>query len=197
MIREEFFPTSIYGFDVKLDNDKLAQDIINWSNQDPGVKKTNVKGWHSQTDMHIKPEYKPLVDQLRLAMDQVWKDQFLDQEPMLGNMWANINPPGGSNQPHVHPNCLYSGVYYIKSNPQAGRLKIYDPRSGAQIVMPHRKDKQPPKHLWRDANLDPLPGRIIIFPAWLWHSVEPNESNDIRISVSFNFIQHGFFTAFK
>jgi ectoine hydroxylase-related dioxygenase (phytanoyl-CoA dioxygenase family) len=37
-----------------------------------------------------------------------------------------------------------------------------------------------------------LPGRIIMFPAWLWHSVEPNQSDDIRISVSFNFIQHGF-----
>ena len=38
----------------------------------------------------------------------------------------------------------------------------------------------------------PIPGRIIMFPAWLWHSVEPNKSDDIRISVSFNFIQEGF-----
>jgi len=192
MIKEEFFPTTVYGFDVKLDNDKLAQDILEWSRQDKGVKKTNVKGWHSQTDMQTKPQYKPLVDQLILAMRQVWYDQHLDREAQLGNMWANINPPGGSNQPHVHPNSLFSGVYYVKSNPQAGRLKIYDPRAGVQIVMPVRKKGQPPKHLWRDANLDPLPGRIIIFPAWLWHCVEPNESNDIRISVSFNFIQKGF-----
>jgi len=192
MIKEQFFPTIVYGFDVKLDNDKLAQDIITWSNQDKGLQKTNVKGWHSQTDMQTKPEYKPLVDQLLLAMKQVWDDQHLDREARLGNMWANINPPGGSNQPHVHPNSLYSGVYYVKSNPQAGRLKIYDPRPGVQIVMPMRKEGQPPKHLWRDANLDPFPGRIIMFPAWLWHAVEPNESNDVRISVSFNFIQHGF-----
>jgi hypothetical protein len=32
MIREEFFPTSVFGKDIQLDNDKLAQDIINWSN---------------------------------------------------------------------------------------------------------------------------------------------------------------------
>jgi len=31
-----------------------------------------------------------------------------------------------------------------------------------------------------------------MFPAWLWHCVEPNQTNDIRISVSFNFIQDGF-----
>ena len=74
MIREEFFPTSIYGKDIKLDNNKLAQDIITWSNQDPGVKKTNYKGWHSQTDMHTKPEYKPLVDELfKLAKVDIQK----------------------------------------------------------------------------------------------------------------------------
>ena len=192
MIREEFFPTSVYGKDIKLDNNKLAQDIITWSNQDPGVKKTNYKGWHSQTDMHTKPEYKPLVDELFIFMIDIFKEEWLDREPILGNMWANINPKEGSNQPHIHPNSLFSGVYYVKSNPQAGRLKIYDPRAGVQIVMPVRKKGQPPKHLWRDANLDPFPGRIIMFPAWLWHAVEPNESNDIRISVSFNFIQKGF-----
>ena len=192
MIKEQFFPTSVYGKDIQLDNNKLAQDIINWSNQDPGVKKTNYKGWHSQTDMHTKPEYKPLVDELFIFMIDIFKEEWLDREPILGNMWANINPKDGMNQPHIHPNSLFSGVYYVKSNPQAGRLKIYDPRAGVQIVMPVRKKGQPPKHLWRDANLDPFPGRIIMFPAWLWHAVEPNQSNDIRISVSFNFIQKGF-----
>jgi len=192
MIREEFFPTNVYGKDIQLDNNKLAQDIINWSNQDPGVAKTNVKGWHSTTDMATKPEYQPLINELMIMSKDVFKEEWLDREPILGNMWANINPKEGSNQPHIHPNSLFSGVYYVKSNPQAGRLKIYDPRPGAQIVMPVRKEGQPPKHLWKDANLDPVTGRLIMFPAWLWHAVEPNQSDELRISVSFNFIQHGF-----
>jgi uncharacterized protein (TIGR02466 family) len=192
MIREEFFPTSVFGKDIKLDNDKLAQNIVNWSNQDKGVQKTNYKGWHSTTDMASKPEYQPLVNELRTMCKDVFKEEWLDREPILGNMWANINPKDGSNQPHIHPNALFSGVYYVKSNPQAGRLKIYDPRPGAQIVMPTRLKEKLPKRLWRDANLDPITGRIIMFPAWLWHSVDPNQSNDLRISVSFNFIQQGF-----
>ena len=192
MIREEFFPTSVFGKDIKLDNNKLAQDIINWSNQDQGVKKTNYKGWHSTTDMALKPEYQNLVGELITMCKEVFKEEWLDREPVLGNMWANINPKDGMNQSHIHPNALFSGVYYVKSNPQAGRLRVYDPRPGAQIIMPIRKEGQPPKHLWRDVNIDPVPGRIIMFPAWLWHAVEPNQSNDLRISVSFNFVQHGF-----
>jgi len=192
MMKEQFFPTNFYGKDIQLNNQELAQHIINWSQQDQGVKKTNVTGWHSQTDMHTKPEYKSLVDELFIFIKEIWKEEWLDRAPVLGNMWANINYKGGYNKPHVHPNTLFSGVYYIKTSPNCGQLICTDPRPGIQTVMPARIKGTPPKHLWREVHLDPIEGRIIIFPAWLWHSVEPNESNDIRISVSFNFIQEGF-----
>jgi uncharacterized protein (TIGR02466 family) len=192
MITEKFFPTIVYGKDIQLDNNKMAQDIINWSNQDPGVSKTNVKGWHSTTDMANKPEYQQLVKELFKMQEEIFNNEHLDRSSRLGNMWANINPPGGMNQPHIHPNALFSGVYYIKSPIKSGRLKIYDPRPGVQFIMPIRKPGNPGKDLWREANIDPVEGRIIMFPAWLWHAVEENQSNDIRISVSFNFIQDGF-----
>jgi uncharacterized protein (TIGR02466 family) len=192
MMKEQFFPTNFYGKDIQLNNQELAQHIINWSQQDQGVKKTNVTGWHSQTDMHTKPEYKSLVDELFIFIKEIWKEEWLDRAPVLGNMWANINYKDGYNKPHVHPNTLFSGVYYIKTSPNCGQLICTDPRPGIQTVMPTRIKGKPPKDLWREVHLDPIEGRIIIFPAWLWHSVEPNESNDIRISVSFNFIQEGF-----
>jgi len=192
MIKEGFFPTIIYAEDFKLDTNKIAQDIIQWSNQNKGIKKTNVDGWHSETNMHEKPEYRPLVNELFRMAHQIFDEEWLEREPFLGNMWANINPFGGYNKPHVHPNALFSGVYYVKTPPNCGRLIGQDPRPGIQTCMPTRKKGQPPKHLWRDVHLQPQENRAIIFPAWLWHSVEPNQSNENRISVSFNFIQRGF-----
>ena len=192
MIKEGFFPTLIYAEDLKLDTNQMAQNIIQWSKEDEGVKKTNVDGWHSQTDMQNKPEYKPLVDELFKMAHQVFNEEYLEKSPVLGNMWANINYKGGYNKPHVHPNAVFSGVYYIKTPPNCGRLICMDPRPGIQTCMPTRKKGQPPKHLWREVHLQPQENRTIMFPAWLWHSVEPNESNDMRISVSFNFIQDGF-----
>jgi len=181
MIKEQFFPTNIYGKDVKLNNQLFANEIVEWSKRDPGVQKTNRNGWHSTTEMHNIPVFKPLVDELFVMMQDIWKEEWLDREPILGNMWANINPPNGYNAPHIHPNSLFSGVYYIKA-----------PKAGAQLNMPIRKKGRPPKELWREVHLQPVEGRIIVFPYYLWHNVTPNESNDIRISVSFNFIQHGF-----
>ena len=138
------------------------------------------------------PVFEPLVKELFIMMNDIWKEEWLDREPLLGNMWANINPPGGYNAPHIHPNSLFSGVYYIKAPKNSGKLSCTDPRPGVQLNMPVRKKGTPPKELWRECHLEPVEGRIIMFPFYLWHCVEPNLSNDIRISVSFNFIQHGF-----
>ena len=191
MIKEEFFPTIIYGHDTQLDNNFLANEIVAWSKKNSGVKKTNVGGWHSETNMHELPQFKPLVDELFKMQHQVFKEEWLDREPVLGNMWANINYKGGYNRPHIHPNSLFSGVYYVHAQPNSGKLVCNDPRPGIQTNMPTRVKGQPPKHLWREIHLEPKEGRILMFPSWLWHCVEPNESNDIRISVSFNFIQNG------
>ena len=192
MICEAFFPTLIYAEDVKLDNKLFEKEIIEWSKKDEGVKKTNVGGWHSQTNMFEIPVFKPLVDELFKMQTLIFKEERLDRKPVMGNMWANINYKGGYNQPHLHPNSLFSGVYYVKAPDNCGRLTCNDPRPGVQCNMPTRIEGRPPPHLWREVHIEPKVGRIIMFPSWLWHAVEPNQSNDIRISVSFNFIQHGF-----
>ena len=191
MIKEYYFPTIIYVKDLPNANELnpyLEKHIIEWSNQDKGVSKTNVNGWHSQTDMNHKKEYEPLIKELFQMQNEIIEEEFLDISPKLGNMWANINPPGGYNQSHIHPNSLFSGAYYVKAKPNSGRLALMDPRQGVQKIITTRKPGKMPRELWRDAYYDAVPGRLIMFPSWLWHKVELNQSNDVRISVSFNFI---------
>ena len=191
MYRDLHFPTAIYIADLNDDalNQQLERDVINWSNNDKGVTRTNVKGWHSKTDMNLRPEFKRLVDLLHEAQRTIYDQEHLESEPFLGNMWANINPPGSMNRAHMHPNSLWSGVYYVKAPQNSGQLKIEDPRSVAAMSRPRQKPGKLPDRLWRETHYEPKAGRLIMFPAWLNHCVDPNESNDIRISVSFNFMQ--------
>ena len=51
------------------------------------------------------------------------------------------------------------------------------------------KEGEVPERLWREKSYEPIAGRLIMFPAWLTHCVDPNQSDDTRISVSFNFLQ--------
>ena len=192
MITEYHFPTPVYIQEipnaVEL-NQYLEQKILQWSQQNKGVSKTNAGGWHSTTDMNQKEEYNVLTKELFAMQDKIFTKEFLTQKPALGNMWANINYPGNANRPHLHPNSLFSGVYWVKAPEKSGNLMLYEPRPGAQCTMPNRKEGKLPPELWREVHYKPKAGTVVMFPAWLWHEVKPNESNDIRISVSFNFLQ--------
>jgi uncharacterized protein (TIGR02466 family) len=191
MFRELHFPTPIYIADIKHPtlNQELERDIMAWANKDKGIRRTNVKGWHSTTNMANLPEYRKLVNMLLACQKTIYDQEHYESEPYLGNMWANVNPPGGMNRAHQHPNSLWSGVYYIKAPKNCGNLKIDDPRSSAAMCRPRQKEGEKPPRLFREIQYEPIAGRCIMFPSWLMHCVDPNESNDIRISVSFNFLQ--------
>ena len=62
MNRELYFPTPVYVKDINdlTLNKQLERDIITWSNQDKGVQRTNMNGWHSTTDTPKTP--KPLIN---------------------------------------------------------------------------------------------------------------------------------------
>tara|TARA_R100000008_G_scaffold58594_1_gene36415 strand:+ start:226 stop:807 length:582 start_codon:yes stop_codon:yes gene_type:complete len=189
---EYFFPTPVYFKDLpnaEQLNKYLEEHIVRWSEQDKGLKKTNVNGWHSTTDMNLKEEYNPLTKELFTMQEEIFAKEHLTRQPVCGNMWANINYPGSFNRPHLHPNSLFSGVYWVKAPEKSGNFMIYDPRSGIQTSMPGREDVKLPPELWREAHFKPVAGRILMFPAWLWHEVRPNRSKENRISVSFNFLQ--------
>ena len=195
MFRDLLFPTPIYIADIEHPtlNQELERDIVAWSKQDKGITRTNVQGWHSTTNMHELPQFKKLVDMLYECQRTVYQQEHYESEPFLGNMWANINPPGGMNRAHQHPNSLWSGVYYIKEPKNTGHLKIDDPRASAAMSRPRQKSNNLPPRLYRETHYEPIAGRCIMFPSWLMHCVDPNNSNDIRISVSFNFLQKGMF----
>ena len=193
MHTEYHFPTPVYIQEVPNAvelNHHLEKNILQWQKEDPkGVSKTNVNGWHSQTDMNRKEEYNTLTKELFAMQDSIFAKEFLTQKPVLGNMWANINYKGGFNRPHLHPNSLFSGVYWIKAPENSGDLMLYEPRAGAQCTMPNRKEGKLPPQLWKEVHYQPKAGTVVMFPAWLWHEVRPNQSDSIRISVSFNFLQ--------
>ena len=154
MIKAAYFPTIIYAKDVNLDNRLFEKEVLAWADKDKGVKRTNMNGWHSQTNMHEIPVFKPLVDELFKMQNEVFQEEWLESEPHMGNMWANINPPGGYNRPHLHPNSHYSGVYYIKAPKNSGQIVFNEPRSAAHMVMPRKKEGEPPSHLCREGRVD-------------------------------------------
>ena len=197
MKRELLWPTPIYTKELpnyKNLNKHLFKHIKAWSKTDKSMEKTNAGGgWHSPTNMGDKKEYKPLLKELFIMAQELFKDYGLEPECALGNMWANINYPGSYNKTHIHPNSTWSGAYYVQVPKDSGNIWVEDPRAGPQHLIPRRVDNLP-KQLWRVIKYPPVEGQCIMFPSWLPHGVESNNTKEKgekgwRVSVSFNFIQ--------
>ncbi|MEM7316992.1 MAG: TIGR02466 family protein, partial [Planctomycetota bacterium] len=87
-----------------------------------------------------------------------------------------------------------SGVYYVQSPEGAGAVNFTDPRTQNLILTPRLSPDNRSKNTWTSVQYEPVAGRLILFPSWLYHAVEPNlselagEAGD-RICISFNMIQ--------
>jgi len=187
MNKDFLFPTPIYVKTFNLNNRELEKSIVSWSEEKNGINKSNMNGWHSDYNMQKKDEYKDLVNELNLMQNEILKEENLVENSILTNMWANINYVGSSNKSHIHPNSLWSGVYYIKTQKNCGSLVLEDPRIAGLMIKPQYKSSTIQRHQASEIKIEPIEGQCIMFPAWLFHSVDINNSNDKRISVSFNF----------
>ncbi len=88
--------------------------------------------------------------------------------------WANFNPTGGQNSALTHPNNYVSGVYYVRTPAGADAIEFTDPRPGATAFMP--RAKQLNRFNGNRMTVQVKPGRIVMFPAYLSHSVPANRT---------------------
>ncbi len=183
------FPSALFAFRLKdyaTLNAQLLESVYRLKEIDPGYAASNVLGWHSQGNLFELPELRPLKDLADAAVLEVSQAVgYSDVQIKAANCWANINPQYASNKIHDHANCLFSGVYYLKAPKDSGTLMFYDPRSAKTFYKPLVSTFTP---YTADAIAHVAEeGLMLIFPSWLKHGVEPNLSNEDRVSISFNY----------
>jgi uncharacterized protein (TIGR02466 family) len=202
--KESYFPTPIFFVDLETAeqlNADLLPRILEWRAENPdGIVRSNatrVGAWHSAQDAHRRSAFHPLALEIFDHARSVFDDQGYDPnfEPALEMMWVNISPRFGFNRYHNHPGVLWSGVYYVKAPENSGRISFTDPRAQAHVIEAFFPDSGPRSpELWSEVFFEPFEGRLILFPAWLYHQVEPNLAEgqgdaSERISISFNIFQ--------
>jgi len=199
--RGVYFPTLIYSHQIE-NADALNKKLLNLiyaerDRDEEGISRSNfpqLGGWHSHTKLHESQDYNELIDTINTVSQYVSDDLGYDTRRRLsiGTMWSIINPPGSSNMAHIHPNCYWSGVYYVQAPDGCGSIEFVDPRTGHLMNQPtFIADKKRPKNSWTKVHYTPSAGKLLLFPSWLYHAVNPNattlEGRDgNRIIISFN-----------
>jgi uncharacterized protein (TIGR02466 family) len=183
---QELFPTAIWIVDLKPAeaapfNARLKTEIEKIVMPRPKVPAGS--NWQTPQNLHTRPAFADFVKLVETAARGVARFLQVDQYPMtITGCWGNINPPGAYHPTHHHPNNYLSGVYYVAVPPAGSRIVFQDPRPS--MIMP--RPRQFTRLTANAADAESRPGRLLIFPAWLKHSVPANDGQTERISISFN-----------
>jgi uncharacterized protein (TIGR02466 family) len=146
----------------------------------------------SSDDLHTLPEFKELVDVIVEESGIILDALAVKRDAhYITNMWANIANPNRRHFMHMHPNCLLSGLVYIKTPKNCGSTVFASPRLLSKSLEPT---------YWRknDLNADVFKvtaekGRMVIWPSHVPHAVEQGSADESeeRIVVAFNIMIRG------
>ncbi|WP_181952551.1 tetratricopeptide repeat protein [Vulcaniibacterium gelatinicum] len=90
---------------------------------------------------------------------------------------------------HIHPQGWMSSAFYVALPPSVRSPQGGDPHAG------HIQFGQPPLELGLGLPprrvLQPQPGRLALFPSYLWHGTVPFEDTEPRVTIAFDMVPSG------
>lgn len=197
--QQNWFSTPIWKVETELPLGELRTLVKKIRKKDPeGTTNSNVGGWQSpaypnvcskyEKDYGIADEMKPVIDLLNNIVGATVEKQLgIPDEIKLGNFWFNVNSRGNYNSLHNHRGGIISGVLYILiPDDKCGGITFERTDEGLQYYLPPFLDKFN-ESISSIFTINPKEGSLILFPSWFKHRVEPSQSQNSRISMSFNY----------
>ena len=183
------FPVPIHIFDVNGFN-QIKNQLIDYAydlkkKDSEGVTISNRGGWQS-SGFNIDDKDDILQSFLMNCLDGF--SNIKNSVNFKIYAWVNINKNGGYNIKHNHPTSDLSGVLWIKSQKNCGNIIFESPRSFAthQEIDSYTEDFKKNNNYFHSFHFNPIAGRMLVFPSHLDHHVDFNQSQEDRISISFN-----------
>lgn len=149
------------------------------------------QGWQSEQTLHDREEFQDLVACVDNATRSILRFLQIGHDAFeITGCWATVLARGAAHKAHSHPNNYLSGAYYVRTHPGADTINFHDPRNQAGVI-------RPPVVKLTAENTDQVVvkvtnGTLLLFPAYLEHSVDANTSEQERVSISFNIMFSSF-----
>jgi len=199
------FPTPIWWIDLSIDVREMQRVCYEIASTTAGRSKTNRGGINYQSsDFHAEKiisdgnkadEFSNVLRHIKKLANEAFDSyKSFATDLTFANAWVNINNHGGYNEVHTHPGAIISGVLYIKIPTTGDPGNICFHRNAMEAYTIHSLgvaediSTADVAHTRAKVTYEPTEGRLILFPAWIPHGVRENNTNEDRISVSFNFI---------
>ena len=183
-----WFPTPIWEVPVTgIDNTSIKEYCLQVREQLPGTTISNRGGWHSKGLLDpIPDELNNLFSDVTAFANDVCR-RHTGTELKFGNFWININGHHDYNLLHDHQKSVLSGVYYVDV-PETNMGDLVLHRGDNADYFLTGVDKEETMANSPSCTKKAVESTMYIFPSWIKHHVERNESTKERISIAFNLV---------
>lgn len=169
---------------LKEKNQNIFNLIINELNQsklkNPGRFVSNVGGYQVEGSNQQITNY--LLQLSATCLTKYY--EFKNIQLLANGYWINENLKYNYNKLHIHPHSHFSGIFYIMVPSNSGTISFTRNDLTHQYLNLNQFSNNTDFNIVHEIN--PEEGLFIMFPANLSHQVNPNLSDDRRISVAFN-----------
>jgi uncharacterized protein (TIGR02466 family) len=133
-----------------------------------------------------------LLRQIRQAIDAYEQrlieadEELILHRPRCARVepWAMVCGGDGRQSSHVHPRGWVTGVYYVSAPRPDGANAYRGP-----LLIGAAGTKQTVKPPWGTREIEPVPGRLVLFPSYVPHSTLPSGVAGDRISIAFDVVE--------
>ena len=137
-------------------------------------------------------DHEPLLFLKDKIMEQfnIFKNDYMrytKNDFIINTSWYTYSQPNAGAGFHMHTNCMFSGVFYIKVPENSGDI-IFDPHSDRRFSPVPQDYNIYNATSWR---ITPQRGQLLFFDSSIYHKIDFNNSKDTRISLAFNMLPIG------
>lgn len=199
---KDIFPIQIYEVDFPnydLIKDDLLSDIMALFNENLELyskhrlfnQSYSLEGTEEgmYRDLHTRLKYPELMSWIQEQVINYWRAMQYSRfvTPEIVHMWSNLTPKGGNIIQHNHSPFEIAGSFYVDASPDKGCLVLVDPNELIRGRLPYY-DSQESKQgrFFFDHKVEPQPGKLVLFPGWLYHKTQKNPSDDPRVVIGLN-----------
>jgi uncharacterized protein (TIGR02466 family) len=189
------FPTPMYIINLEPEiKQSEIKKLLNIEKDQDALCINERKNYFTRENDIFNKFLKPnsnLEKSIKTHVDYFAKEIFGEGESRLKMhlSWVNFNPPGTAHHRHIHPNSIVSGVFYVRTNEKSGNFNVHKNEFNTRLIRDQITN-------WNQFNYEyyyftPRTYDLYLFPSSLAHSVDINESQETRVSLSFNTFYEG------
>lgn len=188
--RHCLFPSTIRSLECD-GYDKIKSELVTWilnyrNNNPTSEKLTNRGGWQSSSTFYHDESFSLFFEYILKHIHAGLSDFKVNFT--LNNMWININERGNYNALHNHPHSHISGVFWVKTPDNCGDIAFENPHHFDRYIEIRNLNQEIAEETknYFGYTFFAKEGSILLFPSDIRHEVQQNNSDEERISISFN-----------